>query len=327
MRFLNKALKDRYVHIDKKKDTVTYLPQGKTRKYSYPEEKVQLETYLELIYDFGYPPQKLRVSEKMKIGSSTREADIVVFKDWDCKDPYIIVECKKRKVSKSVFEGAVDQGFSYAAVSNAEYVWATSGDRSAMFRVIPDAIKERSKNRITRLPSHVSGKGFKGKAMRFWQHPVVSDALMYGVVLALCVMMFSKLAVEYRYPTIHNAVQPFLDRMQWNWDFNWYFNAIMGLSTVLSLMFGMVFMRSHRFYHVTAGKKWLSYFLIGLVIFLPAWYVGVNNHDPNWWKWSNYQKWLDKGMPIVVFLWPFVKAFPAQLLTISGMVWLIGRSK
>ncbi|MFK7921596.1 MAG: type I restriction enzyme HsdR N-terminal domain-containing protein [Bacteroidia bacterium] len=154
MRLLQQAIKDRYVHLDEKNDTITYLPQGKSRKYSNPEEQVQLETYLDLIYHYGYPPEYLIVCDRMKIGSVTREADIVVYRDKACKDPLVIVECKKAKISDQVFSDAIDQGFSYAAATNAEYVWATSGDRDAYFRVMNDAIKERESNRIRRIPSY-----------------------------------------------------------------------------------------------------------------------------------------------------------------------------
>ena len=209
MTLLKKGIKDRFIHIDKKKDKVTYLPQGLSRKLSNPEEQVQLDTYLDLIYNYGYPPEKLRVSQKVKIGSSTREADIVVFRDKACLDPFIIVECKKEKVSNRVFEEAVDQGFSYAAVTNAEFVWATSGDRDGMYRVMPDAIKERKRNRISRLPKHKEskGKGFSLRGMRSWlyRNPVMADTLSVCTgILLLFTGVAAKLSVEYQ--TQHSEV-------------------------------------------------------------------------------------------------------------------------
>ena len=95
---IRQAQRDRYLFLNKKLDKVSYLPQGKTRKLSNPEESVQLQAYLSLIYKFGYPAEQIRVCEHIKIGSSSREADIVVYEDAACKTPLIIVECKKPKI-------------------------------------------------------------------------------------------------------------------------------------------------------------------------------------------------------------------------------------
>ena len=239
MQLLKKGIKDRYVVINERRNVVTYLPQGKERDYGNPEEKVQLETYLDLIYNYDYPPEKLRVCEKVKIGSSTREADIVVYKDKQGKDPFIIVECKKRNVPGSVFEGAIDQGFSYAAVTNAEYVWATSGDRTASFEVFHDAIHERELNRITRIPRHKEAGTFVfslKKSLRwFLRHPIISDTMMYAIVLILSTVTFSKLAVEF-HPDIYKATEPLWKKH--GMDFNWIFNTIAVAATAFSMLFG-----------------------------------------------------------------------------------------
>lgn len=328
MRLLKKGLKDRYIVIDKKRDKVTYLPQGKERTYSNPEEQVQLETYLDLIYNYGYPPEKLKVCEKVKIGSSSREADIVVYTDKACTNPYIIVECKKAKVSKHVFEGAIDQGFSYAAVTNAEYVWATSGDRDAMYEVYHDAIKERELNRISRIPRHKEEKSFGWSMKRSWRwlrrHPALTDTLVFAAVLLLFTGVLAKLSVEY-FPQIYQAIEgPW---KQWNMDFNWVYNTIVAISATLSLVFGSLFMRSHKIFKVSTGRRWFSYAVIGLILFLPSWWIGESMGNPEWWKWITYNKYSEKGYPIVIYLWPYVKALPFQIAAIFGLIWLMGRGR
>ena len=201
MTLVKKALKDRYVHINKKRDSITYLPQGKERRLSNPEEKIQLQTYLDLIYKYQYPPEKVRVCEKVKIGSSTREADIVVYRDYEGKDPFIIiVECKRKNVSKRTFQEAIDQGFSYAAVTNAHYVWATSGDKQAAFEVRHDAINERKSEiasggfpTINQIKRKRFGSGLRRKWQWLVNHPIVTDTTIYTVVLILSTLVFSKL--------------------------------------------------------------------------------------------------------------------------------------
>jgi len=326
MSLVKRAEKDRYVLINRKKDTVTYLPQGKERRYSNPEEKVQLETYTRLIYDYGYPPEKLRVCEKVQIGSSMREADVVVYKDKNAKDPYIIVECKKRKIADSTWKAAIDQGFSYAAVTNAEYVWATSGDRDAYYEVFHDAINERKLNRMDRIPRHKEEGTFRfGLRRRLrWllRHPVMTDTLVYTLVLFVSMLILSKLSVEY-HSHLYKWTKPLWQKH--NMDFNWIYNAIVLGSSVLSLIFGGIFMRSHQFFHTSENRKRITYFMLALILFVPAWYIGENNHDPDWWKWVNFQKWSDRDVPIVVYVWPYIKSLPLQIGMIYGLIWLMNR--
>jgi hypothetical protein len=327
MRLLNRGIKDRYVVINQKKDQVIYLPQGKERKLSNPEEQVQLETYLDLIYSYGYPPEQVRVCERMQIGSSSREADIVVYRDRDCKDPYIIVECKKRNISNSIFESSIDQGFSYAAVSHAEYVWATSGDRNAMFEVRHKTIQERESNRVSQLPRY-RGQNKAGESVfrRAWRwllnHPLLSDTLLYAVVLLLLTLIASKLTVEF-FPQIYRATE-------WLWekhgmDFNWLFNAIVVVASLFSLLFGLIFMRSHKLFRFSQGRKWMTFLMIALILFLPSWYVGESMGNPDWWKWINYNQYVNKGYPIMIYLWPYVKSIPFQIAAIFGLIWLMSR--
>lgn len=328
MRLLKKGLKDRYIVIDKKRDKLTYLPQGKERTYSNPEEQVQLETYLDLIYNYGYPPEKLRVCQQVKIGSSSREADIVVYTDKACTNPYIIIECKKANVSNSVFEGAIDQGFSYAAVTNAEYVWATSGDRDAMYEVFQDAIQERELNRISRIPRHKEEKSVGWSIKRSWRwlsrNPALTDTFLFAAVLLIFTSVAAKLCVEY-WPQIFKQLEPFWQ--QYNMDFNWIYNLIIAVSAALSLIFGGLFMRSHKIFKVSQTWKRISFVVIGLILFLPSWWIGESMGNPAWWEWSTYQKYSAKGYPIVIYLWPYVKALPFQIAAIFGLVWLLGRGK
>ncbi|MEM9984214.1 MAG: type I restriction enzyme HsdR N-terminal domain-containing protein [Bacteroidota bacterium] len=328
MSLVKKAIKDRYVVINKKTDSLVYLPQGKERRYSNPEEKVQLETYAELIYDFGYPPEHLRVCEKVQIGSSTREADIVVFKDPDAMDPYVIIECKKRKVSNRVFESAVDQGFSYAAVTNAEYVWATSGDKDAAYEVFHDTINERGRNRIDRIPTFKELKKKRGKIRRrlSWlgRNPIVSDTLLYTLVLVICMVSLSKVAVAY-HSEIYGFTRPLWENHGMN--FNWIYNVLAGASSLIALGFGGVFMRSHQFFHTSSERKRITYLLIAAILFIPAWFIGVNNHDPAWWMWSNFTKWRNKDFTMMIYLWPYLKSIGLQMLLIYGLIWLMNRTK
>ena len=148
----------------------------------------------------------------------------------------------------------------------------------------------------------------------------MSDSLMYMLVLAICTILLSKLTVEY-WNDIHQLIQPWWTR--WNLNFSDVFNAIMLSSTVVSLLFGMMFMRSHQLLGTPQLKRQLDFVLIALILYAPAWYMSTLNSDPNWWYWSHYKAIEIKTK---IYLWPFLKAAPFQLLAVYGMIWLMTKS-
>ena len=323
MKNLKRAIRDGYVKINKRKDTITYLPQGKTRKYSNPEELVQLETYLTLLYKYKYPVKQIRVSDRVKIGSSSREADVVVYNDEKGKDPFITVECKKKKVSKKVFNEAIEQGFSYAAATNSEYVWATSGDKNAYFEVWDDAIKERRKNRIGNIPRFRETKN-NSTLRKFskWlgRKPILTDTLLYSIVLLICMGVLTKLVITY-YDDLRKVIEPIVS--EFGWELNWVFNTLVFGATLLSLFFGGIFMRSHQFFNTPRLQKRASYIFLALILFLPAWYMGVNMPDPDWWSESHFIK---EPIKEWVFFLPYLKAMPFTFILIALLITLLSRT-
>ena len=335
MSLVKKAQRDRYLVIDKKRDTITYLPQGKVRKLSYPEEEVQMEAFLKLIYKYKYPPQRVFVSEKIKMGSSSKEVDVMVYNDDDSKDPYIVVECKKKKISNKSFEEAVDQGFSYAAATNADYVWTTSGDKNAYFKVDDGSINERHKNRINRIPYYQEeakfGQGIRKLFRFFGNHPIISDTALYVIILFLLTLLVSRLETAY-HSEFYSVSRPLWEK--YDLQFNWVYNLIVLIAVFISLAFGGVFMRSHEFFNTPTGKKRTTYFVIALILFLPAWYMGVTVRDPNWWTqwWSHGPWWTEANYSNIkptnlIYMWPYILAIPFQFSLTYGLIWLMVRTK
>lgn len=126
-----------YIYFDNEMSRITYSYQNKSRNYNNPEEKVQAETFLRLIIDYKYPENRIKQFVSVPMGSETKEADIVVYKDSMCLIPYILVECKKQEVSEAEFQQAIGQAYSYAFAMAGEvkYVWVTSGIISDFFEV------------------------------------------------------------------------------------------------------------------------------------------------------------------------------------------------
>jgi type I restriction enzyme M protein len=117
--------------------TILYIHQDKKRNYSAPEEKVQAETFLKLVIKYSYKPERIKQFVSVKMGVDTKEADIIVYNDDACEEPYILIECKKQEVSEQEFQQAIEQAYSYAYAlpNNVKFVWVTSLLKNEYFEV------------------------------------------------------------------------------------------------------------------------------------------------------------------------------------------------
>lgn len=140
MNLIENGIKQGLIQFDEEEKFITYLQQNKKRNYQNPEEKVQAETYLELILVYGYPKERVKNYVTVTMGASTKEADIIVYDDDKCTMPKIIVECKKPDVSEMEFQQAVEQAFAYAYATarSIKYIWVTSGIKDKYFEFNKD---------------------------------------------------------------------------------------------------------------------------------------------------------------------------------------------
>lgn len=131
--------KSNYITISKKGD-LSYIKYNcknnpTPRKLENPEEFVQATAFLRLIIEYNYSPLNISVNESVQEGSSTKEADIIVYNDTN-KKVLIVVECKKDEINERQFQVAVDQAYTYAHALAAQYVWVTSGIRDEYFEIV-----------------------------------------------------------------------------------------------------------------------------------------------------------------------------------------------
>ena len=124
------------ISFDDEQKYITYIHQKKKRGFQNPEEQVQAETFCKLILQYGYPQENIHQFVAVKMGVSDKEADIVVYNDKDCTQPYIIVECKNVDISELEFQEAVKQAFSYAhaLAGTSKYVWVTKGNKEEFYK-------------------------------------------------------------------------------------------------------------------------------------------------------------------------------------------------
>lgn len=135
--FIGLGLQQRLIAFDEDKKTITYIPQNRKKNYINPEEKVQALTYLKLILHYGYKPDRIRLYVPVKMGTETKEADIIVYNDDECEEPHILVECKKEDISEQEFNQAVNQAYSYAYAlpNDVKYIWVVAGLREEFYSV------------------------------------------------------------------------------------------------------------------------------------------------------------------------------------------------
>ncbi len=134
--FLAEGIKNNLIIISDDGKQITYLHQNKKRSFTNPEEKVQAETFIRLVLEFGYPVEHIEHYKTVKMGSEKKEADIIVYEDAKWEKPIIVIECKKEEVSQQEFDQAVEQAFSYASAiaGTVKFIWVTSKILNSYYR-------------------------------------------------------------------------------------------------------------------------------------------------------------------------------------------------
>jgi type I restriction enzyme M protein len=143
MNLIKQGISQGFIQFDNEQKYITYIAQNKKRNYTNPEEKVQADTFLRLILVYGYVQNRIKQFVPVTMGTTVKEADIIVYNDDECLSPHIVVECKKEDISELEFIQAVEQAFSYAIAEGAKYTWVTSGFKNEYYEVPAKKPKER----------------------------------------------------------------------------------------------------------------------------------------------------------------------------------------
>ena len=162
-----KGISNKYISIIDDNYIKYHCKNGSKRSLLHPEEFVQATAYLKLIFEYDYSPLNISVNETVQMGSSTKEADILVYNDNNSKI-LIVVECKEDQINERQFQVAVDQAYSYAHSLAGQYVWVTSGIRDEYFEIVELYPVERVT--ISDIPKHL-GKVERYKYVRGGREP------------------------------------------------------------------------------------------------------------------------------------------------------------
>jgi type I restriction enzyme M protein len=152
MSLIDTGIEKGLIRFDEDRNFITYIQQNKKRSYNNPEEKVQAETFLTLVLNYGYPVNRIQQFVSVQMGSETKEADIIVYADDECEETYILVECKKEEITDQQFKIAVDQAYSYCVAEGGKYVWTTSKIINEYYEVPKE--KPRSRISIPDIPQY-----------------------------------------------------------------------------------------------------------------------------------------------------------------------------
>lgn len=126
-------------------NNVEAIPEGKLKCFitgdlrdDNPEEQVRQTIARSLVEEYGYDKTDIGVEEPIKMGRSTKYADLIVYSEGKQHvqgNAYIIVEAKSEDVKPSNADNGVDQLESYvAACMNSEFSMWVGSERLA-FRV------------------------------------------------------------------------------------------------------------------------------------------------------------------------------------------------
>lgn len=145
MDFIVEGVQKGIISFDDEQKNITYhLKDTKKRRFTDPEETVQAKTFCRLVIEYGYAAQRITINETVTMGSSTKQADIIIYNDDALTQPHIVVECKKEDVSEAEFKQAVNQAFAYAhaLAGTTKYIWVTKGDKDEYYKFDKDTNKK-----------------------------------------------------------------------------------------------------------------------------------------------------------------------------------------
>ncbi len=130
---------------------------AKEQSYNWndPEEWVRSTTVSWLIVDKGYPANRIKLEVSVPRRTPSDFADIVVYNDDHCREPYIVVENKAAEQSDADREQGIEQAFGNANSLRADFTLYDEGTCSAFFDVANYPSTERVTNRLgdrDRLP-------------------------------------------------------------------------------------------------------------------------------------------------------------------------------
>ncbi len=132
--------------------TIRYVAQNKRYRFANPEEQVRARYYVELIERYQYSENAMGLEVTVPRRTPSDSADLVVFMDDDRLTPFIVVECKKDRISEAEFNQAIEQVFGNCNSLSGDYAAVVAGNTRRFFEVKGHQPLERVQNIIADVP-------------------------------------------------------------------------------------------------------------------------------------------------------------------------------
>ena len=129
------------------KERITYnLNQKRSYNWRDPEEWVRCRSIALLVIEKGYPANRMRTEVQVPRRTPSDFADVVVYSDDRCREPYLVVENKSDPQSPSDRRHGIEQLFGNANSLRVPYGLYDEYETSIFFDVGSYPPTERSKN-------------------------------------------------------------------------------------------------------------------------------------------------------------------------------------
>ena len=133
--------------IEIKSERVTYnLNKKKSYSWSDPEEWVRAKAVAFLTLKKSYAPNCIRTEVTVPRRTPEDLADIVVYEDNKCQNPYLVVETKKEKISERQRKQAIEQLFGNANSLRIPLALYENNEESILYDVLNFPSTERNEN-------------------------------------------------------------------------------------------------------------------------------------------------------------------------------------
>ena len=150
--FIQIGQQKNYIQILDEGTTIHYIVPDKRYRFKAPEEQVRASYYVELIERYQYPETRIDLEVTVPRRIPSDFADIVVFDDDEQQIPYIVVECKKDKISEAEFSQAIEQAFGNCHSLFGDLCGVVAGNTRRFFEVKNHNSLERTQNIIADFP-------------------------------------------------------------------------------------------------------------------------------------------------------------------------------
>jgi type I restriction enzyme M protein len=155
--FLQRAFDDGLARLvgEGKTERIHYLDVAHSERWSDPEEKIRAAFWAELIYKYGYLPERVAFEVTVPRRTPSDKADLVIYgeRDEELKSPWLVIECKRADISDAEFAQAIEQACGNRASLGAPFCGVVAGLTRRFLRFdnkIPPG--ERESNLMTDIP-------------------------------------------------------------------------------------------------------------------------------------------------------------------------------